>query len=348
MALATLLKSPMLWIRPLSSLFTGLLVLNIVLCVYGQVRRPEDITPGAERMATGAIHGRVILPNGAFADEAVKITISTLRGTLTTIYTETQGQFEFTGLQPGTYYLEFEANRQRYEPVTETVQVYRSTPTVITVTLRPVSRPALGSSAETISVAELKEKVPDNARKEFEKASLAGAKGQTDEAISHLRKAIAIFPSFIRARNDLGTYLLAQGRLDEAEEELRKAIALDADAFNPRLNLGIVLVHKQAFPEAHEQLRKALSVEPNSAPAHLYAGLSLAAMEKLDPAEVDFKEAYSLGGAKFGVALFHLGELYIARGDNVAALKSFEEYLSVIPDAKNAQQVKQLIAMLRR
>jgi len=38
----------------------------------------------------------------------------------------------------------------------------------------------------------------------------------------------------------------------------------------------------------------------------------------------------------------------MARGDHPAALKSFEEYLSVVPDARNAQQVKQLIAMLRR
>ena len=338
----------MLPTRPLSTLF-GILALNVVLCVHGQVRRPDDITPSSERISSGAIRGRVILPNGSFSDEAVKITLSSLRGTLATIYTETQGEFEFTGVLPGTYYLEFEANRQAYELVNETVQVYKGTPTVITVTLRPIgSNPASRASAESVSVAELKEKVPEKARKEFEKASVAGAKGQTDEAIAHLRKAIAIFPSFIRAHNDLGTYLLSQGKLDDAEEELEKAIALDATAFNPRLNLGIVLVHKQAFAEAHEHLRKALALEPNSPPAHLYAGLSLAAMERLDPAEIDFKEAYSLGGPKYGIALYHLGQLYMARGDHPAALKSFEEYLSVVPDARNAQQVKQLIAMLRR
>ena len=339
----------MLPIRPLSTLFAGILALSVAVCVHGQVRRPDDITPSSERLASGAIRGRVILPNGSYSDEAVKITLSSLRGTLATIYTETQGEFEFTGVQPGTYYLEFEANRQAYELVNETVQVYKGTPTVITVTLRPIGLKSVSRvPSESVSVAELKEKVPEKARKEFEKASLAGAKGQTDEAINHLRKAIVIFPSFIRAHNDLGTYLLSQGKLDDAEEELKKAVALDATAFNPRLNLGIVLVHKQAFAEAHEHLREALALEPNSPPAHLYAGLSLAAMEKLDPAEIDFKAAYSLGGPKYGIALYHLGQLYMARGDHPAALKSFEQYLSVVPDAHNAQQVKQLIAMLRR
>lgn len=289
------------------------------------------------------------MPNGSFADEAVKITLSTLRGTLATIYAETQGQFEFQEVQPGTYYLEFEANRQVYAVVTETVQVYRGAPTVLNVTLRPLnSVTGNRTGPSTVSVAELSEKVPDKARKEFEKATAAGASGRTDEAIEHLRKAIAIFPSFVRARNDLGTYLLSQGKLDEAEEELRKAIALDAAAFNPTLNLGIVLVHKHEFVEADERLRKALSLEPNSPAAHLYSGLALMGLEKLDAAESHFKSAYSIGGNKYGLALYHLGQLYVTRGDNPAAIKSFEEYLSVVPDARNAQQVKQLIAMLRR
>jgi hypothetical protein len=35
------------------------------------------------------------------------------------------------------------------------------------------------------------------------------------------------------------------------------------------------------------------------------------------------------------------------RGDRAAALKSFEEYLSVVPEAQNAPQVRKLIAILR-
>jgi Flp pilus assembly protein TadD len=335
--------------RLLSTLILAALAFQFDSAVQAQGRPATEVTPSSERVSSGAIRGRVIMPNGSFSDEAVKITLSTLRGTIATIYAETQGQFEFPGVAPGTYYLEFEANRQDYAPLNETVQVYRGMPTVISVTLRPLRADGTTrSSPEAVSVAELKEKVPAKARKEFEKASAAGANGQTDDAIEHLRKAIAIFPGFVRAHNDLGTYLLAQGKLDEAEVALRKANALDATAFNPVLNLGIVLVHKQAFSEASEHLRKAVSLEPNSPAAHLYSGMALAATERLEAAETDFKTAYSLGGPKYGVALYHLGQVYLSRGDHPAALKSFEQYLSVVPDARNAQQVKQLIAMLRR
>jgi tetratricopeptide (TPR) repeat protein len=313
--------------------------------IYAQ-SRPGERSTESVRTGQGSIRGRVILPNGSYTDEAVKITLSTIRGTLATIYTESQGVFDFPEIPPGTYYLEFEADRRHFQPVQETVQVYRGMPSVITVTLRPIGA-SENSKPNTVSVAELKDKIPEKAQKEFDKATAAGAQGKTDEAITHLRKAISIHPTFIRAHNDLGTYLLAEGKLDEAEEAFRKALSLDPNSFNPLLNLGIVLVHKQAFPEAVDRLTKALIIEPNSPAAHLYAGLAFMATDKIDEAESNLKLAYSLGGAKFGISLYHLGQLYMNRGDRAAALKSFEAYLSVVPDAQNAPQVRKLIAILR-
>lgn len=307
--------------------------------------RPGERTESV-RTSQGSIRGRVILPSGSYTDEAVKITLSTLRGTLTTIYTESQGVFEFPEIPPGTYYLEFEADRRHFQSVQETVQVYRGMPSVITVTLRPIG-PVENSKPNTVSLAELKEKIPEKAQKEFDKAAAAGAQGKTDEAITHLRKAISIHPTFIRAHNDLGTYLLSQGKLDEAEEAFRKALALDPNSFNPLLNLGIVLVHKHSFVEAADQLTKALTIEPNSPAAHLYAGLALMATDQTDAAENNLKAAYTLGGLKYGVSLYHLGQLYLNRGERAAALKSFEEYLSVVPDGQYVQQVRKLITMLR-
>jgi len=332
----------------LSALIIGVLIMSWAAESTAQTRRPGDVTT-SEKPSNGAIRGRVVMPNGSFADEAVKITVSTIRGPVATIYAETQGQFEIQDVQPGTYYLEFEANRQQYEVVRETVTVYRGTPVVLSVTLRPLrSADPRGTGPNTVSLSELKEKVPDKAWKEFEKANAAANAGKTDEAIEHLRKAIVIFPRFVRARNDLGTYLLSEGKLDEAEEQLRQALSVDEKSFNLNLNLGIVLVHKHAFAEANEKLARAITIEPSSPAAHLYLGLALLGLEKLDAAEIAFKTSYSLGGPKYGVALYHLGQLHLSRGNNPAALKSFEEYLSVVPDASNAQQVKQLIAMLRR
>jgi tetratricopeptide (TPR) repeat protein len=331
--------------RKLNTIILTISLLGGSALAHAQGRGSGRSTESA-RTSQGSIRGRVILPSGAYTDEAVKITMSTLRGTLATIYTESQGAFEFSEIPPGTYYLEFEADRRHFHAVQETVQVYRGMPSVITVTLRPIGS-VENSKPNTVSVAELEEKVPEKAKKEFDKATAAGEQGKMDEAITHLRKAISIHPGFVRAHNDLGTYLLGQGNLNEAEEAFRKALTLDPNSFNPLLNLGIVLVHKHSFVEATDRLTKALAIKPNSPAAHLYAGLALMATEKPDAAESNLKAAYSLGGAKYGVSLYHLGQLYMNRGERAAALKSFEQYLSVVPDAQNAQQVRKLMGMLR-
>jgi tetratricopeptide (TPR) repeat protein len=313
-----------------------------------QSRRPDTDSTETVRSSKGGIRGRVIMPDGAFVTEPVKVTLQSFRDTLAIVYTETQGQFEFEELAPASYRLEIEADRQKFEVVSEPVQVFRGMPSVITITLKTKeSTNRVPPTERAVSVGELEQSVPAKAKKEFDKASAAGGEGKIDEGIAHLRKAISLFPQFVRARNDLGTYLLAQGKLDQAAEELKEAINLDSKAFYPKLNLGIVLVHQQRFGEASDVLTKALLLEANSPAAHLYQGLAFVGLGNLSAAEEELKQAYSLGGAKFGVALFHLGQLYMNKGELESALKSFENYLSVVPEARNADQVHSLIAMLR-
>jgi len=285
------------------------------------------------------------MPNGAFTTEAIKVTLSNLRETVSTLYTDSQGNFEFRNLASGNYQLEVEANRQKFEVKTEAVTVFKGTPSLVNIALREKESPD-STSAKTVSIAELDRNVPSNARKEFDRASKLISEGNTAAAIVHLQKAVELYPGYVMAHNDLGTQFLAQGKLDEAAEEFRKAVSLDSKAFNPALNLGIVLVHKHQFQEALAILRTATSLDPNSPAARLYSGLAELGLDDLEAAEKDFKSAYSMGSQPFAVALFHLGQLYLKRGDKESALNAFTLYLREVPDAANAEQVRKTIAML--
>lgn len=331
-----------------------LLLLALGLCgstwvIQAQVDRPEINRPSPEdRSVLGSIRGRILLPGGNFVSTNVKITLQTLRETMATIYTDNQGQFEFDGLLPGNYLLEIDpTDRQQFDVSTESVQVFKGMPSLVTPTLKTKESTSTRSPARTVSVSELAREVPANARKEFEKASKAAQKGQTDEAIAHLRKAIELYPDFVMARNDLGVQLLGQGKVNESAQELRTAVNLDPKSFNPALNLGIVLVHQHQFEEAAAILSKALSLDPNSPAAHLYSGIATMALGNLETAEKDLKAAYQLGGAHFALALFHLGQLYMNTGNRELALQSFERYLNDEPNAVNADQVRKMIALLR-
>jgi Flp pilus assembly protein TadD len=333
-------------------IFSALVGLSVsAAAVRGQDGRPERRRPIEEdRSALGSIRGRVLLPGGGFVSASVKITLQTLRGTIAIIYTENQGQFAFEELRPGNYQIEIDpTDRQQFELSTESVQVFKGMPSVVSLTLKEkkASERKANAAAKTVSAVELGRETPSSARKEFDKASKASREGRTDEAVFHLRRAIILYPDFVMAHNDLGAQLLEQGKLDEAAQELRTAIKLDGNSFNPALNLGIVLVQQHRFSEAADILEKALSIEPGSPAARLYSGIALVPLGKFEAAEKDLKTAYEFGGAQFAVANFHLGQLYWSKGDKTLARKSFQFYLSDVPNAANADQVRKMIAMLQ-
>lgn len=338
-----------------SSILPPIVFVLVFACgVRAQVDRPELSRRGnndrtEDKSVLGSIRGRVLLPDGNYVSSNVRVTLQTFRDTVTTIYTDNQGQFEFADLVPGNYQLEIDpTDREHFEPSHESVQVFKAMPSIVSFTLKTKEANKAKSTTATVSIAELAGKVPSNARKEFDKATQASQKGSTDEAIAHLRKAIALAPTFVMAHNDLGVQLLAQGKLDEAAEALRKAVSLDPNAFNPSLNYGIVLVHLHRFAEANESLSRALTLQPKSPAAHFYSGLAQKGLDNVEDATHHWKLAYEAGGVEFAVALFYLGETSLTEGDRASALQYFEQYLSLAPDAANAEQARRIIAKLRQ
>ena len=314
----------------------SLLATIVCLCA---VWAPGQVTP------PGSIRGKVVQQNGNPLNESVLVRLETIRGTKTTAFTDSQGQFDFLNLLPGIYYVVVDGDIHQ-DGGTVTTEVFPNAPSLVTLMVR-LRTPEPAKKATSVSAGELSQKVPPAAQKEFDRASTFSKEGKTELAITHYRKAIAIFPNFLMARNDLGAQLMTLGKLDEAAEELRAAIAIEPKAFNPRLNLGMVLVKQHDFAEGAAELRKAISLDATSASAHFYLGLALVGIDDPDNAEKEFKTAHNIGGEKYALALFHLGELYFNRGDRQAALKAFQQYLNESPDAANAAHVKQMIAMLK-
>jgi Tfp pilus assembly protein PilF len=301
------------------------------------------------RVEPGSIRGRVVMPNGAPVTEPVKIILRVLRGEQSIIYTDSEGMFKIENLSPGPYTVEAEDDRDRkYENVSVNVEIYPRSPALVTLYLKEKEDKSKAKPASnTVSAAEFEQKVPSAAEKEFDRATKAWKDGKSDEAVAHLRKAIEIYPDYLKAHNDLGTYFLSQGKLDDAATELREAVRIDPKAFNPRLNLGIVLVSQHDFRGAAENLDSALTLDATSPAAHLYSGLANIGLRDLERAEKELSSAYKLGGSQYALAQFHLGRIYMSRGENERALKAFETYLHDQPDAPNAEEVRLMIAKLR-
>jgi tetratricopeptide (TPR) repeat protein len=336
-------------------IFAATLCLLACACVAAaQATRPSDHSSSThgepDQTDLSSVRGRVLTPEGSPFNGTARLTLQAMNGGQVVIFTDYQGQYRFDDVQPGVYTLEVDADRQTFVPATQSVQVYKGAPSVVNISLKykeSAAHKEMSNGASVISVAELDKSIPEKARKEFTRGSQAAQAGKTEEAITHFRKALEIYPDFMMAHNDLGVQLMAAKRLDEAAEQLRLAAQLDPKAFNPQLNLGIVLVEQHQFAEATVTLEKAITLNQQSPAARLYAGEAYAALGDADHAEKNLRSAFTLGGADYAAALFQLGNLYMSRGEREKAIQSFEAYLAAAPDAANAADARRLIGVLR-
>jgi tetratricopeptide (TPR) repeat protein len=297
---------------------------------------------------TGSIHGNVVKPDSTPVTSAVKVTLKVMRGDQMIAYTDQEGRFDLLNVAPGEYTIEADSDRERrFDVGSERVQVRRGTSSLVTIYLKEKKTEASAKRDKSISVAMFDQHVPAAAKREFDRASRLSAEGNGIESIAALKRAIAIYPNYLAAHNDLGAQLLEQGELAQAENELQAALKIDPKAFNPQLNLGIVLLRQNKFSESLAALDKALSIEPAAPAAHLYAGMASIKLDDTARGEKELNAAYDLGGSPYAVALLHLGKLYLKRGEREMALKSFESYLRESPNAPDAAQIEKLIGMLR-
>ncbi len=305
------------------------------------------LMPAVAAAQGGSISGNVVLPNGAYLNERARITLQTDRGVKSNVYTDNQGHFQFNGLTPNVYEIVVEADGDRFEIAKASVEVYPGAPSILNINLKEKKPSGSKGPATAVSTGELDQAIPPQAKREFERASDASRSGRTEDAIAHLKNAITLYPSYLMAHNDLGAQLLAQGKLDEAAAEFRRAIQIDSKAFNPCLNLGIVLVQQRRFADAAETLKTALALQPNSPAANLYHGLALEGSNDLTSAERELTTAHDLGGAAYAVALFHLGQIHVNKGEREQARQAFEIYLHEAPNGPFAAQARKMIGILK-
>jgi tetratricopeptide (TPR) repeat protein len=107
--------------------------------------------------------------------------------------------------------------------------------------------------------------VPDKARKEFSKANELIAKQDFSHAIERLDKAIAIYPGYVGAYNNLAVIYSRLGDRNKERDALLKAIGIDDHCAPAYLNLGRLSITTGDFPGAEAALTKAASSDPTDA-----------------------------------------------------------------------------------
>jgi tetratricopeptide (TPR) repeat protein len=316
---------------------------------------------GVDMTGTGGRHsitGRLVFPSGQRADLRLKVRLESPGQGDLTVLSDENGRFTFRSLRAGNYYVVVEggeffesAREQVYiEPANPTVR--RGTPNMVTVA-RPFTvqvylreKPQPAQSKPGVLNAALAG-VPKAAVELYQKGMESAARNETEKAIEHLRRAVALHPNFGLALNELGVQYLKRGELDKAEEVLVKVIQLSPEAPEPSLNYGICLLQKKKFAAAEIQLRDALKKNEQSFTAHMYLGITLISFKRYTEAEAELRKAITLGGPKASKAHYYLGGVYWETSRFKEAADELERYLQLEPKAYNAERVRATIKDLR-
>jgi tetratricopeptide (TPR) repeat protein len=189
--------------------------------------------------------------------------------------------------------------------------------------------------------------VPDAARELYEQAIESAKSGDRKKAIDELKQALAIYPNFMTALNELGVQYIALKQFKEAAEALRTAIKIAPEAFHPRLNYGIVLMNLKNYKDAASELQIAVQKDSSSATAHFYFGRALVSLGNYDAAEKALRQTISIGGDEATEAHRYLGAVYIEKHDGTRAADELDQYLKLAPKAKDADKIRAIIKDLR-
>jgi tetratricopeptide (TPR) repeat protein len=323
------------------------LLLGCCIAAFGQI--PFSGTPGENSRLGGSnvIAGTIHWPDGSRADRRISVKIRPQTGGDFMLTTDESGQFVLINLTAG-YYDVIVDREENFEPASQTVEIVangdRLKP-VYTVSIRlkeKLNRQAKPTVLDSVSAS-----APKRSTEYYLKSIELSKKGDHSAAIEQLKLAVTEFPGFVNAYNEMGVQYMKLNDLEKADIALQAALKIKPDSFEPLLNRGIVLLRQKRYADSEAALKSALAANASSAVAQYYLGRTLTALERFDDAEQALKQSITLSGDTLHEAHRMLANLYIARGNDARAIEELEKYLTLVPAASDAENLRKIIAQLK-
>jgi len=344
---------------------SGLALLLSVPLAYGQFpqqqRAPVDYS----------INGRLIFGNTSAPDDRieVKLMANASAQVLSTVYSDSGGNFEFRNLQAGSYVIAVDL--PGYEDVREAVQLanfggsQRVTHVSIllnrvTTIRRDLDGGLPSDDPDVIDITEMQQKLPKKAVDEYKKGIEDHRKGDNDKALKRLLEAAALAPDFYQVHNNLGVIYQEQKQFRDAEREYRRARELNPRSPQPFINLASLFIEESdtrrsegfrvvggLLDEAMDFLDEAIKLRPTSAMAHYYLGTAYYKSAFYEEAEASLKKALDLDSNMSSVRLM-LVNVYRQQNRGQDILNQLDAYLKENPKASNRAEIAQMRAAVAK
>lgn len=309
--------------------------------------RPPDgrFTP---RFAEGnaSLDGTVVdaLTNKPLQNARVELRDSGNGTVVSSSYTNSAGQFNFGAVPQGLYRIVALMGVSQVEERVD-VSSFRSS-----VNLRmPLNHSQQGGdTGNTISVAQYK--IPEKARKEFQKAQEASAKLNLEEARKRIESALEIYPNYADALTLRAVMNLASNTA-AAVADLEKAIQCDGNYALAYTVLGSALNAQGKFDQALQTLQHGETLAPDSWQTYFEVARSYIGKKEYDTALRELGKAQSLLPTEYPVVLLVSAQAHLGLNQYQNAVSELQAYLQKEPAGPNSltaqrmlQQAKELLA----
>jgi len=181
--------------------------------------------------------------------------------------------------------------------------------------------------------------VPDRARKEFDKANELIGKQDFKQAIQKLNRAVAIYPAYAPAYNNLGVLYSRLGDHVQERANLQKAISLDDHMAAAYLNLGKMNVVSGDYASAEKALSQAAQFDPNEAMTWVLLAYCDYMQGRFDETIAHSQKAHQLPG---GHAFAHLvaAHAFLKKRQGESAISELELFLKEEPTGPRADNAR--------
>jgi tetratricopeptide (TPR) repeat protein len=194
------------------------------------------------------------------------------------------------------------------------------------------------SNATSTSANELR--VPADAKRFFLKGMDALYRHDFPKAAEAFEKAVATYPQYDSAYDNLGVAYTMLGQSGKARAAFERAVELNDKNAEADRNYARVLLSSNEYPRAIEVLNKALTVQPLDPNT-----LTLISMAQLRTGDVDVAlqnalKVHQVSHESHALAHYIAGRAYEVKPDYQKATVEYQTYLRESPEGPEARQVR--------
>jgi Tfp pilus assembly protein PilF len=305
----------------------------------------------AQSRGSGNLKVRVTFPDGHACNIVVRVQVmgGASSSPVAEGYTNDAGMIEFSNLEIGTYHL-IVSGEGIDAADSGTFEVdNRRTSQYLYVMVKPTrnsDQANVGmSGSPTVGSADLN--IPESAAKEFDKATGLMAKQDWKKAIERLNRALAIYPKYVAAYNNLGVVYARMGDRSHERDALQKAVSLN-DHFAPAfINLAKMAIADRDMPQAEILLDKATAFDPaNSSALILLANVELLD-HHYDQAIATCHKAHNMAQDSHALAHYIAARALEHESRPTDAAAEFQTFLREEPTGDRAESVRRELAVIQ-